>query len=135
MAAIEQEKARLNSSLDSVREELEKVDVSADLAENLESAQAALDRAKAQVRARACVCVRRFRGWPIVSSARTGHPCYSRLVVWSTHLECRPCGKQIFPCTCWSQHTERTSIGKSGRLFVGSPIDLDFHRSHGFGIR
>eukprot|EP00752_Nemacystus_decipiens_P018566 g16645.t1 len=49
VAAIEQEKARLNQSLDTVREELEKVDVSADLASNLETAQAALDRAKAEV--------------------------------------------------------------------------------------
>lgn len=49
VAAIEQEKARLNQSLDYVRAELEKVDVSAELTENLESAQAALDRAKAQV--------------------------------------------------------------------------------------
>lgn len=48
--AIEQEKARLNKSLDYVREELEKVDVSGELKENLEGAHKALERAKAQVR-------------------------------------------------------------------------------------
>lgn len=58
VAAIEQEKARLNQSLDYVREELEKVDVSKELEENLKATQAALERAKAQVRARACVCAR-----------------------------------------------------------------------------
>eukprot|EP00752_Nemacystus_decipiens_P016983 g15208.t1 len=49
VAAIEQEKARLNQSLDTVRHELEKVQVSADLADNLETAQAALARAKDEV--------------------------------------------------------------------------------------
>lgn len=50
MAAIEQEKARLNQSLDYVRDELEKVDVSDQLGQNLEATRAALERAKAQVR-------------------------------------------------------------------------------------
>lgn len=50
VAAIEQEKARLNQSLDYVRDELEKVDVSDQLGENLEATRAALERAKAQVR-------------------------------------------------------------------------------------
>lgn len=47
--AIEQEKARLNKSLDYVREELEKVDVTGQAAENLLATQNALERAKAQV--------------------------------------------------------------------------------------
>eukprot|EP00903_Cladosiphon_okamuranus_P009929 g9426.t1 len=49
VAAIEQEKARLNKSLDTVRAELEKVEVSAELTQNLETAQAALEKAKAEV--------------------------------------------------------------------------------------
>ncbi|CAM9586326.1 unnamed protein product [Ectocarpus fasciculatus] len=49
VAAIEQEKARLNKSIDYVREELGKVDVTGVVGSNLTAAEAALDRTKAQV--------------------------------------------------------------------------------------
>lgn len=48
--AIELEKERLNASIDVVRQELEKVDVTGVAAENLEEARAALDKAKAEVK-------------------------------------------------------------------------------------
>ncbi|CAM9461459.1 unnamed protein product, partial [Ectocarpus fasciculatus] len=49
VAAIEQEKARLNKSIDYVRKELDEVDVTHVVGGNLRAAQAALNRAKAQV--------------------------------------------------------------------------------------
>lgn len=73
VAAIEQEKARLNQSLDYVREELEKVDVSAELTENLEATRAALERAKAQVRVYVCAD-RILRGGPPRATMTKNHP-------------------------------------------------------------